>query len=89
MPTAGTEGAPTGAGSSPTDAATHEAAAPPPAPAAYVTTDDLAQTLAPVPLALGDAGAADAVVTVDAATQYQTIVGFGAASRSPTHPRTS
>ncbi|HEY8092038.1 MAG TPA: hypothetical protein VIF09_29455, partial [Polyangiaceae bacterium] len=35
------------------DAAAHEAATPPAPPAAYVTTDDLAQTLAPVPLALG------------------------------------
>jgi glucosylceramidase len=50
-------------------------------PAAYVTTDDLSQALAPTPVTLGaagDAGDAVALVTVDPATSYQTMVGFGA-----------
>src|SRR5208282_798832 len=50
---------------------------PPPAPAAYLTTDDLSSALSPAPLTLGDTGSADAVVTVDPTTTYQSIVGFG------------
>ena len=53
--------------------------APPAAPAAYVTTDDLRQALATTLVSLGAGDASpDATVTVDPTTKYQTIVGFGA-----------
>jgi glucosylceramidase len=50
-----------------------------PPPAAFLTTDDLASALAPVPIAFGYAGGAnpEAVVTIDPTTTYQSIVGFG------------
>ncbi len=67
------------------DGALTDARANPAPPAAYLTTDDLSQALAPTPVTLGaadpdagDAGGADAVVTVDPSTTYQSIVGFGA-----------
>jgi glucosylceramidase len=61
------------------DAATSDDAGPPPPPAAYITTDDLSQALAPTPVTLGGQGAdAGAVVTVDPTTVDQTILGFGA-----------
>ncbi|HEY3819838.1 MAG TPA: glycoside hydrolase family 30 beta sandwich domain-containing protein [Polyangiaceae bacterium] len=82
----------TDAGSSPRDAAGAgssndsgasadagaEASVPPPAPAAFVTTDDLSQALSPVTVALGAKTTADATITVDPTTTYQSIVGFGA-----------
>ena len=66
------------AGSPAVDASSPPDAGPPPPPAAYLTTDDLSQALASVPLTMGDSGNADAVVTVDPATAYQSVVGFGA-----------
>jgi glucosylceramidase len=51
-------------------------AAPLAPPAAYITTDDLAKHLTPVPVTLADG--ANVTVTVDPSTQYQSIVGFGA-----------
>jgi glucosylceramidase len=62
--------------SSAADAA--EAQAPPGPPAAYVTTDDLSQHLSPVPLTFGASSPAGVSITVDPATTYQSIVGFGA-----------
>src|SRR5437016_598759 len=53
------------------------ATAQPPAPMAYVTSDDLTQALSPVPVTIGVA-TADVTITVDASTKYQSIVGFGA-----------
>jgi glucosylceramidase len=53
-------------------------ASPPPAPAAYVTTDDLTMGLAPVAIRMGSSGAADATITIDTSTTYQTMLGFGA-----------
>jgi glucosylceramidase len=53
-------------------------AGPPPPPAAYVTTDDLSQALTETPLTTGDQATADAVVTLDPTTTYQSILGFGA-----------
>jgi glucosylceramidase len=58
--------------------ASHDAPGPPPPPAAYLTTDDLAQGLASIPVTLGSSGNADATVTVDPTTKYQSILGFGA-----------
>jgi glucosylceramidase len=50
----------------------------PPAPLAYVTSDDLTQALSPSPITLGGA-TADATIAVDPTTPYQAILGFGAA----------
>jgi glucosylceramidase len=52
-------------------------AGPPPPPAAYITTDDLSQALAAATLTMGDTGSADATITVDPTTTYQSILGFG------------
>jgi glucosylceramidase len=61
------------------DASVPVDAGPPPPPAAYVTTDDLAQALSPTPITTGDEGGmADAVVTLDPTTTYQSMLGFGA-----------
>jgi glucosylceramidase len=49
----------------------------PPAPAAFLTRDDLTEALSPAPVTLG-AATADVTITVDATTRYQAIVGFGA-----------
>jgi glucosylceramidase len=62
----------------PPDAGHDVSPPPPPPPAAYLTTDDLSKTLALVPVTLGTSGSADATVTVDPSTRYQTVVGFGA-----------
>jgi glucosylceramidase len=54
---------------------------PPPSPAppaAYVTTDDLTKALEPTPITFGDGGTADVTITLDPATKYQPIIGFGA-----------
>ena len=53
-------------------------AGPPPPPAAYITTDDLGQALASAALTMGDSGSADATITIDPSTKYQSIVGYGA-----------
>jgi glucosylceramidase len=53
-------------------------AGPPPPPAAYITTDDLSSALAATPLTMGDQGKADAIVTLDPSTTYQSMLGFGA-----------
>jgi len=54
-----------------------DAAAPAP-PGAYVTTDDLTMGLTPVAITIGESGPADATITIDATTTYQTMLGFGA-----------
>jgi glucosylceramidase len=58
-------------------AAASDLATPPPAPTAFITTDDLTQALGPVTITFG-AAMADVTITVDATTHYQSIVGFGA-----------
>ena len=65
-------------GTEETPEAATEASTPPPGPVAVLTTDDLSQALASTPLTVGDQGTADATVTVDPTTTYQSIVGFGA-----------
>jgi glucosylceramidase len=59
------------------DAAPDAAPPSPPPPAAYLTTDDLSQALAAVPFE-PDASGADATITLDPKTTYQSILGFGA-----------
>jgi glucosylceramidase len=70
---AGTDASPVGH-----DASTLDAAEPPAPPAAYITTDDLSEALAVVPITMGDSGRADVTVTIDSSTTYQSILGFGA-----------
>ncbi len=71
-------GAPADAGADAHDASTVDAAMPIAGPAAYVTSDDLSQALAMVPITMGDSGNADVTVTLDPSTKYQSILGFGA-----------
>jgi glucosylceramidase len=60
------------------EVSTVDADAPPPPPAAYLTTDDLSQALAVVPVTMGESGNADVTVTLDSSTTYQSMLGFGA-----------
>lgn len=60
------------------DASPPDAPTPPAPPAAYLTMDDLSQTLSVTPVTLGETGTPDATLTVDPSTTYQSIHGFGA-----------